>query len=57
MIGERCYTTTAGVRIGIAYEPPRRYKGDPDTERLQAALLHKPKPRKRGVFSFWRFFK
>lgn len=28
-----------------------------DMDWLQAALLHKPKPRKRGVFSFWRFAK
>lgn len=54
MIGQRCRTTPAGIKIGIAYEPPRLYWSDPDAERLQAALLHKPKPSRRWVFSFWR---
>lgn len=33
------YTTKAGVKIGLAYEPPRNVAMSADMERLQASLL------------------
>lgn len=33
------YTTKTGVKIGLAYEPPRSVPMSRDMERLQAALL------------------
>lgn len=33
------YTTKTGVKIGLAYEPPRRASISADMERLQSALL------------------
>lgn len=33
------YTTKTGVKIGLAYEPPRRTTISADMERLQTALL------------------
>ena len=53
MLGHLCNTTHTGIRIGIAYERPKNYWSDPDAERLQAALL--TKPRKKGLFCFWRW--
>lgn len=60
MLGQRCITTPAGVRIGIAYEPPKLQESSYDAEWLQCKILGvtppKPpkKPRKRGLFTFWR---
>lgn len=42
------YTTRSGVKIGLLYEPPLASSGGPDMERLQRAVLHKPKRRWRG---------
>lgn len=33
------YTTKTGVKIGLAYEPPRKMTFSADMERLQSALL------------------
>lgn len=33
------YTTKTGVKIGLAYEPPRNMTLSADMERLQSALL------------------
>lgn len=33
------YTTKTGVKIGLAYEPPRKMQMSGDMERLQSALL------------------
>jgi len=33
------YTTKAGVKIGLYYEPPRKIEVSRDMERLQACLL------------------
>lgn len=33
------YTTKTGVKIGLAYEPPRKMPLSADMERLQSALL------------------
>lgn len=35
------YTTKTGVKIGLAYEPPRRIQMSGDMERLQSAMLSK----------------
>lgn len=34
------YTTKTGVKIGLAYEPPRKMQMSADMERLQTALLN-----------------
>lgn len=60
MLGERCYTTTKGVRIGIAHVPKQIYRdGGYDSDWIQCKILgqpipQQPKPRKRGLFSIWR---
>lgn len=33
------YTTKTGIKIGLAYEPPRKMTLSADMERLQSALL------------------
>lgn len=33
------YTTKTGIKIGLAYEPPRKMPLSADMERLQSALL------------------
>lgn len=53
------YTTSAGLRIGCAYERDRRPRLDSDALRLQGALLNKRQPGSletalaRLVRSFW----
>ena len=37
------YTTRTGVKIGILYETPKAPSGGPDMERLQRALLRRPR--------------
>ena len=37
------YTTRSGVKIGILYERPLAASGGEDMERLQRALLYKPR--------------
>jgi hypothetical protein len=33
------FTTRSGVKIGLMYEPPKRYETSNDMDRLQTALL------------------
>lgn len=59
MLGQRCHTTSTGIRIGIAYEPIKHADHGYDADWLQCKLLGatpppKPKARKRGLFLFWR---
>lgn len=41
--GVKTYNT-GKVRIGLAYEPPRRNEMSLDAERIQTLLLPRPKP-------------
>lgn len=51
MIGDRCYTTSNGLRIGIAHQPKIVYETSADEDRLQSHLLSPKKPAKlRSLF-------